>query len=174
MYGVDAEVVRNATERFPVNVPKHFDSKYSNLVGNTKKERAQSILPKQYDFSGVETNRMKTRKVASQLFIPGSEKHKLMTTKTFLDRYVFYINKLLNSRADPFIKSRSEAYMKQIDYDKLSKFTNVFDRLSNHAKAKVLGMIEENPLLAGYGVNSTKSITASLGEPTVDPAEARM
>ena len=40
IYGVDNQVVKDATERFPVNMPKHFDSKHRELVGNTRKEKA--------------------------------------------------------------------------------------------------------------------------------------
>ena len=59
IYGVDNQIVRNATERFPVNMPANFDNKHPSLVGNQKQERSQGVLPKQYDLSGIETNEMK-------------------------------------------------------------------------------------------------------------------
>ena len=68
------------------------------------------------------------------------------------------------SKSDPFIAGKGANYVKHVDFEKLSKFANVFNRLNEKSKLKVLGMIEKDRLLAGYGASSATNINSILGE----------
>ena len=111
-------------------MPTSFDNKHPSLVGNEKQERAQGLLSKQYDLSGMETNEMKRKKVTKQLYIPNAENASKLSTKQFLKNYVWYINRLLMAKSDPFIKAKSEVYIRNVDFKKLTKVANVFKRLN--------------------------------------------
>ena len=54
-------------------MPKHFDEKFSTLVGNSKKQKAQSILRKQYDFRNVKTDKMKKEEIKKKIKVPHTE-----------------------------------------------------------------------------------------------------
>ena len=58
------------------------------------------------------------------------------------------------SKSDPFIKAKSEAYLRNVDFQKLTKFANVFNRLNQDARNRVIGLIEKDPALAGYEMNA--------------------
>ena len=59
--------------------------------------------------------------------------------------------------------AKSKAYIMHVDFDKLKKFANVFHRLNDDSKTKVLGMIEKDPFLAGHGVSAMTNIQAMFG-----------
>lgn len=58
---------------------------------------------------------------------------------------------------DPYISMKRQAWTDSIDMDKLSKFSNVFDRLKEDSKMWLLHKIKEDPREASKLANSKSS-----------------
>ena len=74
------------------------------------------------------------------------------------------------AKSDPFIRAKSEVYIRNVDFKKLDKVASVFSRLNSDARNKVINLIEKDPALAGYEMNAmTKMQQVGDEPPRVDP-----
>ena len=69
------------------------------------------------------------------------------------------------AKSDPFIKAKSEVYMRNVDFKKLDKVASVFSRLNSGARNKVINLIEKDPALAGYEMNAMTKMQQIGDEP---------
>ena len=73
---------------------------------------------------------MQEQNLNKQIFLMTDEKVRLQSLKQFLRTYVRYVNKLLMTQDDPFLQHKHRKYLRKLDFNKLSKVSNVFERLS--------------------------------------------
>lgn len=78
----------------------------------------------------LQTTEMQEQNLNKQIFLMTDEKVRLQSLKQFLRTYVRYVNKLLMTQDDPFLQHKHRKYLHKLDFNKLSKVSNVFERLS--------------------------------------------
>ena len=107
---------------------------------------------------------MQEKKLATQMFLANEDKVHKQTLKQFLRTYTFYLNKILLAYADPFIEKQNRQYLRQLDFRKLSKISNVFNRLTVEGKLSILNEIQKDPKVASIEVISNTSIPSGIRE----------
>ena len=127
-------------ERFAIGgvVPKNFDIKTRLNKMPKRKEMVQHIVQK------LKTEQMRANNMKTQMFLMTDEKVRMQSLTQFLRQYNYYVNKLLLARVDPFIEKKSKQYLQQLDFNKLDKVSNVFNRLTEDAKLQILDQIQTN------------------------------
>ena len=134
----------NASERFLISstAPRNFELK-SQLNRETKKqERIKHYI------ENLQTTDMEEQALNKQIFLMTDEKVRLQSLKQFLKTYVRYVNKLLLTQDDPFLQNQHRKYLRMIDFNKLSKVSNVFERLSLNSQLGFLAEIKKDKQLA--------------------------
>ena len=61
------------------------------------------------------------------------DKMKKEKLSEFLLKYNYYINRLLIAKSDPFIEQKNKSYLRKLEFDKLGRLKEVFDRLQADA-----------------------------------------
>ena len=111
----------------------------------------------------MKTKSGKDKKLATKMFLTNEDnKVKKGTLKQFLKTYSFYLSKIMTAYTDPFIEKQNKQYLRQLDFKKLSKISNVFNRLTVEGKQTILQEIEKNPKMASIEVISNTSIPSGL------------
>ena len=73
--------------------------------------------------------------------------------------YNYYVNKLLLARVDPFIEKQNRLYLREMDFNKLGKISNVFNRLTASAKLDFINLLQTDTNQASLAVVNSKSIS---------------
>lgn len=76
--------------------------------------------------------------------------------------YNYYVNKLLLARVDPFIEKQNRLYLREMDFNKLGKISNVFNRLTASAKLDFINLLQNDRNQASLAVVNSKSISHML------------
>lgn len=70
------------------------------------------------------------RKTAvTAIFLEAEEKVKREDLESFINKYTYYVNKLLWSTKDQFLKYKHRVYKSQCQRKELNRYKNVFNRL---------------------------------------------
>ena len=63
-----------------------------------------------------DTEKMREKKLSTQIYLMTEEKVRKSSTKDFLKTYNYYVNKLLLAKVDPFIEKQNRNYLRQFDF----------------------------------------------------------
>ena len=78
----------------------------------------------------LKTTEAEDEKLTKEVFLVTDEKAHRKNLNKFLKNYVRYLNKLLLCQKDPFLQLMRQKHQRNLDFDKLSKVSTVFHRLS--------------------------------------------
>ena len=110
----------------------------------------------------LQTTEMQEQNLNKQIFLMTDEKVRLQSLKQFLRTYVRYVNKLLMTQDDPFLQQKHKKYLRNLDFNKLSKVSNVFERLSLNSQLCFLEEIKRDKKLAGIVATKNESMSQWL------------
>ena len=96
----------------------------------------ESALKRLQEKKKNKEERKKRQLAMTQMFTEAEEKSKMTRLERFIAQYMYYIDKILWSRADPFLQEKRRQYQEQFESYKLNKFANVFNRLNFDTKER--------------------------------------
>ena len=73
------------------------------------------------------------------MFLLTEEKVQAWSIKEFFAKFTFYMDKIMFANVDPFIREKKRQFLLMQDRNKLSKFANVFNRLNEDTKQRIIG-----------------------------------